>query len=310
MVLALIAVAMMSIFVIIEVKYGFNPAVIGFVILLVTAAILSVADSILCKGEPGAKRLFKDLILSYFDMYLLFVYVAIISSLPHHSMLIDFSSFLIMLFVVVNAFPIIFDKIGQGRDPPDDLKSIFEEMKAKMGIRKGIRLRLFRSSLMKTALLGGLIRPTVFMNEDLLDALSEGEIRSVLAHELAHYKEGDLIRYLGYTLLMYALLLLLGEIISSLTGMIPVHEPATFLVVVIGFLGALSIFLILIRRREMRADLVAASYTNPEDLINALTKIYGIKEAPSFLPTHPSLEKRIEIIRKAYEEDKIGTKGG
>ncbi len=44
--------------------------------------------------------------------------------------------------------------------------------------------------------------------------------------------------------------------------------------------------------------LIAASYTDPDDLVNALIKIYRIQETPPFLPTHPSLEKRIEAIKR------------
>gem|GEM_PF-6937215 len=311
LVMALITVAMMSLTVILVVEYRLNPLITGFFILILAAIILSLVDPILRKESPGARRLFKDLLLNYFDLYLIFIYAAVISSLPNHSILVEFSTLLVVLFVTVNLVPIIFDKIGQGRDPPDDLKRVFEDLKGKMEIRKNIRLRLFRSSLMKTALLGGIVQPTVFINEDLLKVLSNGEIKSVLAHELAHYKEGDIARYLGYTLLMYAMLLLVGEVPSSLTGAVTKRDPVIFLLVVAGFLAALSVFLILIRRREVKADLIAASYSNPEDLINALIKIYGMKETPSLLPTHPSLEKRIEIIRRmSHGRDETRPKGG
>ncbi len=296
--MASIAALMMILFVLIEVKCGFNPAIVGLIFLMIAAVILSLAESILRKEGPGAKELFRNLVLNTFDIFLLFIYISVLSILPQQDVLIQFSSFLIVLFFVTNAIPIIFDAIGRGRDPPDYLKRIFNELKEKMGIKANIRLKLFKSSLMKTALLGGLIRPTVFVNEDLLNELSDGELKSVLAHELAHYKGGDLIRYLGYSLLMYIALLLVGEAIPMM-GLAQAREPITLLIFVIGFLAALSIFLILIRGRETKADLLAASYTSPEDLINALTKIYRIKKSPSFLPTHPSLEKRIEAIRRA-----------
>ncbi len=306
--MALIAAAMISFSVFITLKYGFNPLVTGFIILILTAVIISLVDPLLRKKSPGSRKIFRDLLINYFDLYLIFIYATIISLLPNRSILVEFSSFLVVLFITVNLTPIIFDKLGQGRDPSDDLKKIFEDLREEMGIGRNVRFRLFRSSLMKTALLGGIIRPTVFMNEDLLSVLSKGEIRSVLAHELAHYKEGDIVRYLGYALLTYAILLVLGESVSSLTGTVAPHDPLAFLLMVIGFLAVLSIFLILIRRREVKADLIAASYSNPEDLINALIKIYGMKEAPSLLPTHPSLEKRIETIRRmSHGRDKTET---
>ncbi|MDK2383721.1 MAG: hypothetical protein QI199_02780, partial [Candidatus Korarchaeota archaeon] len=68
--MALIAIAMMSLSVFIVVNYGLNPLITGFVILILTAIILSLMDSILSKESPGTRRLFKDLLLNYFDLYL------------------------------------------------------------------------------------------------------------------------------------------------------------------------------------------------------------------------------------------------
>ncbi len=303
--MVLVTAGITILFVLVEIKYGFNPAITGLITLIIIAVVLSLLDSM--RRRKPAGETFRDFILSTFEMYLFFIYASVLSILPQQDILTELSVFLIMLFFVVNAVPIIFDEVGQGRDPPDYLRHVFKELKEKMGIRANVRLRLFKSSLMKTALLGGLIRPTVFVNEDLLSELSEGELESVLAHELGHYMGGDIIRYLGYSLLMYVTLLLIGEIISIMG--LPNGSIVILIVFIAGFLATLSIFLILIRRRETRADLIAASYTNPEDLINALIKIYRIKESPSFLPTHPSLEKRIEAIRRAsYGKKEAGNK--
>ena len=295
--MALVTAGAMILFVLIEIKYRFNPAIVGLITLLIFAAILSLLDSILREGKPKASQTFRDLVLNYFPMYLIFIYASIISILPKQDVMTQLSAFLILLFVILNAIPIIFNAIGGSKDPPDHVKRAFEELKERMGIKANVKLKLFRSSLMKTALLGGLISPTVFVNEDLLSELSEGELKSVLAHELAHYMGGDIIRYLGYSLLMYVTLLLTGKIIT-MTGLVYRSKLVTIIVLIVGFSVALSTFLILIRRREAKADLIAASYTDPDDLVNALIKIYRIQETPPFLPTHPSLEKRIEAIKR------------
>ncbi len=307
-ILASIAAIAMALFVLIELKYGFNPAVMGLIFLVIVSAILSLVESVLRGKETRARDLFRDLMLNYFEMYLVFIYAIILSILPRRDALTQLSTLLVALLVVANAVPLIFDLAGRGSDPPDRLRRDFEELRERMGIRADVRLRLFKSSLLKTALLGGLIRPTVFVNEDLLSELSEGEIRSILAHELAHYMGGDLIRYVSYSLLVYLVLLLTGEAVT-VTGLARGSGAVTPVVMIVGFVTALFIFLVLVRRRETRADLVAASFTNPDDLISALIKIHGMRRSPSFLPTHPSLEDRIEAIRRARPRGEGGEDG-
>ncbi len=299
-----LAAILMALFVLIEIRYKFNPAVTGLIFFIAVTLLLSLVDSALRKrSRSEALKSFKDFTFSYFEFYLIFIFAAVSSYLPHN-FFTDLSAMFVLLFVIVNLFPLMLDASSGGKDPPQYLRRIFEDMKAKMDIKGNVRLRIFESSLMKTALLGGLIRPTVFINEDLLSMLSEDELRSVIAHELAHYKGGDLIRYMGYTLLIYAVLTPLFKFIVSSAGLSPQSGSVTVLLLfIILFLGTLSAFLILIRRREIRADLIAATYTNPEDLINALIKLYKASEgAPSFLPTHPSLEKRIEFIKRANRD--------
>ncbi len=49
-ILASIAAIAMALFVLIELKYGFNPAVMGLIFLVIVSAILSLVESVL-RGE-------------------------------------------------------------------------------------------------------------------------------------------------------------------------------------------------------------------------------------------------------------------
>lgn len=74
--------------------------------------------------------------------------------------------------------------------PPESLLKLLRELCELQGVRHPIRLRLVRGSLGPA--LFGLIRPTILLPEMLLSRLSSEQLRSVLLHELMHWRRRDI----------------------------------------------------------------------------------------------------------------------
>ncbi|HJJ36474.1 MAG TPA: zinc metalloprotease HtpX [Methanocorpusculum sp.] len=172
----------------------------------------------------------------------------------------------------------------------------------------------------------------------LLDKLNDQELAGVLAHELSHIKNRDMLTMtVGSFAVMIAQVLLNNAFIIGLLGGMRDSENGGGIVVYIVFL--IVAFLVYIlgtivtmaisRYREFAADRGSAYITeNPDALISALTKISALCEnAPAakkkevsgmnafyitpaisgdsvmeLFSTHPTLEKRIENLEKVKSE--------
>jgi len=163
----------------------------------------------------------------------------------------------------------------------------------------------------------------VFSN-GLVRHLSPREIFGVLAHEIAHLKNGDIplmlvsdqIRRLTSTMALAGQVLLVLYLPLVLLGQVVV--PWVLLVVLmLAPLLSLLIQVAISRNREFSADLEAVALSgDPVGLALALRKIrvqtgfwkryYApyLKEVPELLRTHPETTQRIERLeRLAYQGD-------
>jgi heat shock protein HtpX len=154
--------------------------------------------------------------------------------------------------------------------------------------------------------------------------LSEDELRGVLAHELAHVRNRDIlttsvasaiggaITYLGYMLLWFG-----GDDDESPLGLI-----GTLGLVILAPIAATIIQLAISRQREYSADATGAEISgNPESLASALLRLEeGAKAIPmqvnqaaeplyivkpfsggglaSLFSTHPPIEERVRRLRQ------------
>jgi heat shock protein HtpX len=154
--------------------------------------------------------------------------------------------------------------------------------------------------------------------------LSEDELRGVLAHELAHVRNRDIlitsvasaiggaITYLGYMLLWFG-----GDDDESPLGLI-----ASLALVLLAPIAATIIQLAISRQREYSADATGAEISgNPESLASALLRLEeGAKAIPmqvnqaaeplyivkpfsggglaSLFSTHPPIEERVRRLRQ------------
>ncbi|KKO46458.1 heat shock protein HtpX [Arsukibacterium ikkense] len=164
----------------------------------------------------------------------------------------------------------------------------------------------------------------VAVSTGLLRNMKEDEVEAVLAHEVSHVANGDmvtltLIQGVVNTFVIFFARLIAGMIRNNnqQMGTIAYFGIVIVLEIVFGFLASM-IVMWFSRQREYRADAGAARLAGPNKMIAALERLknnhesrlegsmmaFGIasKKAKSeLLLTHPPLEKRIEALRSSRE---------
>jgi heat shock protein HtpX len=168
-------------------------------------------------------------------------------------------------------------------------------------------------------------RSAVAVTRGITQLLSEDELRGVIAHELAHIRNRDVliqsvaatiggaITYLGYMLMWFGG----GEDDDSPLGLI-----APLLLAILAPIAAMIIQLAVSRQREYSADATGAAVCgNPESLASALLRLEeGAQAIPmqanaateplyivkpfsggglaSLFSTHPPIEERVRRLRQ------------
>ncbi len=164
----------------------------------------------------------------------------------------------------------------------------------------------------------------VAVTEGILRLLSREELEGVIAHELAHVKNRDiLISSIAATMAGAIMMLARMAIFFPMGGRDDDNRGGALgamLMLILAPIGALLIQMAISRSREYGADATGASFTgNPSGLANALRKLHeGNKRIPmdanpatshmfivkpfsgqalmSLFSTHPPMEKRIERL--------------
>ena len=167
----------------------------------------------------------------------------------------------------------------------------------------------------------------VAVSQGMLDQFNSRELRAVLAHEVGHIANGDmvtlaLVQGVVNTFVMFAARIV-GMLVDRLVFRRDGIGPGYFLTVIVceiifAILASVIVFAFS-RYREYRADAYAARRTSREDMIAALQRLRRIYEQPSELhdsllafgikgggrkfsalfSTHPPLEKRIAALEVA-----------
>ena len=204
-----------------------------------------------------------------------------------------------------------------------------EDLSAEMGLSKP-KLKVARMGVPNAFAVGRKGAGVVVVSESILDLLSEDELAGVLAHELAHINNRDVI------------MMLIGQSIATLLGLtvfwvLALLDDSIIVTIVAWILSAIvqfvvSLFVLAISRyREYVADSDAARYTDdPEAMARALAKIGAIghhDDAPAvpddvgalclfggkrgllatITATHPPIEKRIEKLTGVDGERAVET---
>lgn len=209
-------------------------------------------------------------------------------------------------------------------DLHDDLKQLSHKMKIPVP-------RLFMSADMQPNAFAtgrGPQHGVVCVTRGLVEGLNRDEIRGVLAHELAHIK--------NYDILTSTIAAVLAGAISSVAEMMfwfggglnndeeggPLSAVGSILMLILAPIAAMLLQFAISRTREYAADALAAEYTkDPKALARALVKIQhiaenypmhhnpaisslyiqnpgGLQGIQELFSTHPLTQKRVERLMK------------
>ena len=205
------------------------------------------------------------------------------------------------------------------RSNAPSLYAILDELSRRADLPRTPDVYLLSAGMMNAATLGNRERPILIVTPALLDTLGRSEVRAVLAHELAHVRDNDLMSYrmaeaiamitvvisrVGWLLVLLYLPVLLVSNIEIPLGMIAILLTAPAASVLLQM--ALS------RSREFSADLGAVELTDePLALASALQKIDNVgrsmlhqvlpvpkKRDSSVFRSHPAISQRVERLEE------------
>ncbi len=95
-----------------------------------------------------------------------------------------------MILLLVQRMFFVRGLIAQSEDAGERMKAVLERYRIEMGLRRRVGLRL--SPVSASPSVCGLTRPIILIPESIIGKLDSQHLRSVLLHELAHIKRGDL----------------------------------------------------------------------------------------------------------------------
>lgn len=166
----------------------------------------------------------------------------------------------------------------------------------------------------------------VAVSTGLLRAMDEAEAEAVLAHEVSHVANGDMVTLALIQGVVNTFVIVLSRVVGHLVDRVVFktergHGPAFFITsilaqMVFGVLASIIVFWFS-RQREFRADAGAAALAGRDKMIAALQRLqksvskplpdqmasFGISGSRGsglrrLFMTHPSLEERIAALRK------------
>jgi heat shock protein HtpX len=166
-------------------------------------------------------------------------------------------------------------------------------------------------------------RSLVAVSTGLLHQMNRSEVEGVLAHEVAHIQNGDMVTMTLLQGVVNAFIIFFARVISFFATQFVKEENRAMvsmiltivLEIALGILGMLIVNYFS-RQREFRADASSARLAGRHNMIaalQALQRIYGMpreadaslapfkisgKSGASIFSTHPSLESRIEALQK------------
>ena len=166
----------------------------------------------------------------------------------------------------------------------------------------------------------------VAVSTGLLNAMTQDEAEAVLAHEVSHVANGDMITLALIQGVVNTFVIFLSRVIGHLVDRVVFktergHAPAFWITTIVAqlVLGILASIIVMwfSRKREFRADAGSAQLTSPQKMIAALEKLrqgvnqphlpdqlaaFGISGGVGhglrrLFMSHPPLEERIAVLR-------------
>ncbi len=165
----------------------------------------------------------------------------------------------------------------------------------------------------------------VVLFDTLVESMSLGEIQSVLAHELAHWKRGHIWKFVALAGVQLAVVLaILASLVDAGWILAPFDLPATpYVALTIALVWVLPLTRLLSPvqnhyslRYEREADAFAAETVGGETMANALANLAADNLAglfphwlyETFHHSHPPIPERMRAVRDAGPE--AGREGG
>jgi len=166
----------------------------------------------------------------------------------------------------------------------------------------------------------------VAVSTGLLQSMNKEEVEAVLAHEIAHVANGDMVTMTLVQGVVNTFVFFLARVIGSIVDRAVFKSergngPGYFITVLVlqVVLGVLAQIIVawFSRHREFRADAGSAQYLgSPTPMVNALRRLggvepgalpenikaFGITDKASFMAlfsTHPPIEVRIAALQSA-----------
>jgi len=96
----------------------------------------------------------------------------------------------VMAVLLIQRALFVHGLVAQSHEPPEEIVELFRQCARRMEVRMGLAVKL--SPLSASPSVCGLRRPVILIPEEMLTQLRVHELKSVLFHELAHIKRGDL----------------------------------------------------------------------------------------------------------------------
>ncbi len=164
----------------------------------------------------------------------------------------------------------------------------------------------------------------VAVSSGLMQSMTQDEVEAVLAHEVSHVANGDMVTMALIQGVVNTFIIVLSRVIGHLVDRTVFktergHGPAFWITSIIAelVLGILASIIVMwfSRQREFRADAGAARLVGSGKMIAALQRLAGTAEEAlpdqlhafgisggragisALFMTHPPLEKRIEALR-------------
>jgi heat shock protein HtpX len=164
----------------------------------------------------------------------------------------------------------------------------------------------------------------VAVSTGLIENMTQSEVEAVLAHEISHVSNGDMVTMTLIQGVLNTFVVFLSRVIGHVVDRVVFkvergHGPAFWIVSIISqvLLGILASMIVMwfSRYREFKADAGGASLAGRNNMIAALKRLKQNQDAPpmpeemaafaisagkvqKLFSSHPPLDKRIEALQK------------
>lgn len=165
----------------------------------------------------------------------------------------------------------------------------------------------------------------VAVSTGLLQAMDQNEVEAVLAHEVAHVANGDMVTMTLLQGVMNTFVVFLSRVIGHIVDRVVFkvergHGPAFWIVSIVAeiILGILAMVITMAfsRYREFRADAGGAKLAGRPNMVAALRRLQQLKGEPlpdemaafgitggrimALLSSHPPLDQRIKALESQH----------